>query len=79
MNSEKVRALNSKLLMSDTLAERSDQIEIKKYLDDLEKKREQFYHEQTLVRFSITAGTNKEKVVRREKKERSGEEKAERV
>jgi hypothetical protein len=32
-----------------------------------------------LVRFSITAGTNKEKVVRREKKERSGEEKAERV
>ncbi len=32
-----------------------------------------------MVRFSITAGTNKEKVVRREKKERSGEEKAERV
>ena len=45
MNSEKVRGLNSKLLMSDTLAERSDQIEIKKYLDDIEKKREQFYHE----------------------------------
>ena len=35
MNSEKVRALNSKLLMSDTLADRSDQMEIKKYLDDV--------------------------------------------
>jgi hypothetical protein len=45
MNGEKVRALNSKLLMSDTLAERSEQIEIKKYLDDLENKREKYYHE----------------------------------
>lgn len=32
MNSEKVRALHSKLLMSDTLAGREDQLEMKKYL-----------------------------------------------
>ena len=79
MNGEKVRALNSKLLMSDTLAERSDQIEIKKYLDDLEKKREQFYHEEALVFFSIIAGTNQEKVVRRKEKEITRQEKAKRI
>jgi hypothetical protein len=35
MNSEKVRGLNSKLLMSDTLAGREEQLEIKNYLQDI--------------------------------------------
>ena len=79
MNSEKVRALNSKLLMSDTLADRSDQMEIKKYLDDVQKKREQYYHEETLVHFYLMPGTNQAKIVRREKEKITLEEKAQRI
>jgi len=44
-----VRGLNSKLLFSDTLQGREEQIEIKKYIQDIDKKREQFYHEETMV------------------------------
>ena len=48
-NDERVRALNSQLLFSDALQGREEQIELKKYMKDLEHKRDQFYHEETLV------------------------------
>ena len=43
-DTEQVRALNSKLLYSDALQGREQQLEIKNYLGEIEKKREQFYH-----------------------------------
>jgi hypothetical protein len=48
-DNERVRALNSKLLISDTLLGRQEQIELKGYIKDVEKKREQDFHEETLV------------------------------
>lgn len=48
-DTEQVRALNSKLLFSDTLQGREEQMELKKYIRDIDKKREQFYHEETMV------------------------------
>jgi hypothetical protein len=46
---EQVRGLNSKLLFSDTLKGREDQIEIKKYLQEIEKQKEEHFHQQTIV------------------------------
>lgn len=48
-DTEKVRALNSKLLYSDTLQGREQQIEIKNYIKEIEKKREEIYHQETIV------------------------------
>jgi FKBP-type peptidyl-prolyl cis-trans isomerase len=48
-DTEKVRALNSKLLYSDTLQGRGEQIEIKNYIKEIEKKREEIYHQETIV------------------------------
>lgn len=45
---ERVRALNSQLLLSDTLQGREQQIEVKEYIKDVEKRRDQFYQEETL-------------------------------
>jgi hypothetical protein len=44
-DTEQVRALNSKLLMSDALYGREEQLELKKAQRDVEQRREQFYHE----------------------------------
>lgn len=35
--------------MSDTLQGREDQLKVKEYMKEIEKKREQYYHEETLV------------------------------
>lgn len=44
-----MRALNSQLLLSDTLQGREEQLKVKGYMKDIENKREQYYHEETLV------------------------------
>ena len=48
-DSEQVRALNSKLLFCDTLKGREQQIDVKHYLKDIEKQREEHFHEETMV------------------------------
>ena len=43
MNQEKVKALNSKLLYSDAVQERGNQLELKQQIKEMEKKREQIW------------------------------------
>ena len=40
-------------MYSDSLQGREQQLEIKKYMQEIERKREQFYHEETMVFLSI--------------------------
>lgn len=48
MNQEKVKALNSKLLYSDAVQERDQQLELKQQIKEMEKKREQIFNEQLI-------------------------------
>jgi hypothetical protein len=43
-----VKALNSKLLYSDAVQERGNQLELKQQIKEMEKKREQIFNEQLI-------------------------------
>jgi 23S rRNA maturation-related 3'-5' exoribonuclease YhaM len=49
MAQEKVKALNSKLLYSDALLERQNQIELQAQIKEMDKKREQLFNEQLIA------------------------------
>ena len=68
-----MRALNSQLLLSDTLQGREEQLKVKGYMKDIENKREQYYHEEKLVQIWCYTESNKETGIRRKKKERAWE------
>ena len=49
MNQERVKALNSKLLYSDALLERENQLELKEHIKEMDRKREQIFNEQLIA------------------------------